>query len=259
MPPTTSHVTISPRGPVWTLTLDRPEKRNALTRAMVHDLAAGLQALDDSPEGRVGVLTGRGPSFCAGMDLAEFGVRSAESDGSWQSVLGAVTRRSFSTPLVGAVEGHAVAGGLEILMAADVIVASRTATFALPEVRRGLVAAEGGLLALTRRLPVNEVRRLALTGSAMTADRAHQLGLVTELTEPGQTLAAALRIAEQIATAAPLAVAATREILEQSPGWADDEAWDRHDRIAERAIQSDDAREGALAFVERREPRWTGR
>jgi enoyl-CoA hydratase/carnithine racemase len=244
-------------GRVLVITLNRPDQRNAVNAAVAQGIAAGLDELDANRELSVGVLTGAGKGFCAGMDLKAF--VAGESMHVGDRGFAGITRRAADKPLIAAVEGFAVAGGLEVALSCDLIVASRDARLGIPEVKRSLVAAGGGLLRLPRVLPRNVAMELALTGDPLVADRAYELGLVNRLAEPGETLAAALTLAEQIAENGPLAVAATKRILRQSADWPEAEFFARQDEIAAPVFRSDDAGEGATAFAQRRPPVWKGR
>ena len=245
------------RGRVLVITLNRPDQRNAVNAAVAQGIAAALDELDANRELSVGVLTGAGKGFCAGMDLKAF--VAGESPHVGDRGFAGITRRAADKPLIAAVEGFAVAGGLEVALSCDLIVASRAARLGIPEVKRSLVAAGGGLLRLPRVLPRNIAMELALTGDPLLGDRAYELGLVNRLTEPGGTLAAAIALAEQIAENGPLALAATKRILRESADWPEAEFFARQDEIAGPVFRSDDAREGATAFAQRRPPVWQGR
>ena len=245
------------RGRVLVVTLNRPDQRNAVNAAVAQGIAAALDELDATPELAVGVLTGAGKGFCAGMDLKAF--VAGESPHVAGRGFAGITRRAADKPLIAAVEGFAVAGGLEVALSCDLIVASRGTRLGIPEVKRSLVAAGGGLLRLPRVLPLNVAMELALTGEPLAAERAHELGLVNRLTEPGEALAAAIELAEQIAENGPLALAATKRILRESVDWPEAEFFARQDEIAAPVFGSEDAREGATAFAERRPPVWKGR
>ncbi len=245
------------RGRVLLITINRPDQRNAVNAAVATGIAAALDELDADPELSVGVITGAGKGFCAGMDLKAFvaGERPhVESRG-----FAGITQRAADKPLIAAVEGFAVAGGLEVALACDLIVASRGTRLGIPEVKRSLVAAGGALLRLPRSLPRNVAMELALTGDPIEADRAYELGLVNRLAEPGEALTAALELAETIAANAPLALAATKRIMVESGDWPDSEFFERQQPIHEPVFNSEDAREGATAFAERRDPVWKGR
>jgi enoyl-CoA hydratase len=252
-----SPVLSTTRGRVLVITINRPDQRNAINSAVASAVARALDQLDADPALSVGVLTGSGRGFCAGMDLKAFvaGERPWVGDRGFAGI----TRRSADKPLIAAVEGFAVAGGLEVALACDLIVASRGARLGIPEVKRSLVAAGGGLLRLPRVLPRNIAMELALTGEPIDAERAHHLGMVNRLCEPGEALATALALAEQIASGGPLALAATKRILRESTDWPEREFFERQAEIADPVRDSEDAREGAQAFAEKRDPVWRGR
>jgi enoyl-CoA hydratase len=245
------------RGRALVITLNRPEQRNAVNGAVAEGVAAALDELDADDTLGAGVLTGAGKGFCAGMDLKAFvaGERPWVGDRGFAGI----TQRAAETPLVAAVEGFAVAGGLEVALSCDLIVAARGAKLGIPEVKRGLVAAGGALLRLPARIPYHAAMEMALTGDPVTAERAYELGLVNRLAEPGAAVDAALALAEEIAVNAPLAVRASKQILERRADWSREEMWERQGELSEPVLGSEDAREGATAFAERREPQWRGR
>ena len=245
------------RGRLLVVTINRPDQRNAVNAAVAHGIAAALDELDGDSALAVGVLTGAGKGFCAGMDLKAF-VAGERPHVPGRGFAG-IVERSADKPLVAAVEGFAVAGGLEVALACDVIVASRGTRFGIPEVKRSLVAAGGGLLRLPRALPRNVALELALTGEPIDAERAHALGLVNRLTEPGDALTAALALADSIAANGPLALAATKRVIREAPDWPEAEFFERQRPITDPVFTSEDAREGATAFAERRDPVWKGR
>jgi len=242
---------------VLLITLNRPDARNAVNAAVAAGIAAALDELDEAAELSVGVLTGAGKGFCAGMDLKAF--VAGESPHFGDRGFAGITRRAAVKPLVAAIEGFALAGGLEVALACDLIVAASGARLGIPEVKRSLVAAGGALLRLPRSLPRNVATELALTGDPIDAERAYQLGLVNRLAEPGHALAIALELAETIAAGGPLALAATKRILAESVDWPESEFFARQGEIAGPVMFSEDAREGARAFAERRAPVWRGR
>jgi enoyl-CoA hydratase/carnithine racemase len=243
---------------VLVLTLNRPRVRNAVVQRMSDLVAESLELLDAEPELRVGVLTGAGKGFCAGMDLREL-QRTGRRPVAGDRGFGGITRRAARKPLIAAVEGFALGGGFEIALACDLIVASRGALLGIPEVKRSLIAACGGLRQLPRRLPAALAMELALTGEPLAAERGYELGLVNRLSEPGGALAAALELAGAIAANGPLAVQASKRVLDGQWSWTDGEYFERQDEVYRPVMSSEDAREGVLAFTEKREPRWSGR
>jgi enoyl-CoA hydratase len=244
-------------GAIATVTLNRPDARNAVNTALAEGVAAALDELDADAELTVGVLTGAGKGFSAGMDLKAFvaGERPWVGDRGFAGIV----QRSARKPLIAALEGFAMAGGLEIALACDLVVASRAARLAIPEVKRSLVAAAGALRRLPQRLPLNVAMEMALTGDPISADRAYELGLVNRVTDPGGAVDAALELAAAIARNGPLALDATKEVLLRQADWTEEEFWREQGTIAEPVMRSEDAREGATAFAEKREPVWKGR
>jgi enoyl-CoA hydratase len=245
------------RGSVLVVTLNRPDARNAVNAAVAEGVAGALDALDGDDALAVGVLTGAGKGFSSGMDLKAF--VAGESPYFGDRGFAGIVQRPALKPLIAAVEGFAVAGGCEIALACDLIVAARGARLGVPEVKRSLVAAGGALLRLPRRLPAGVAMELALTGDPIDAERAHELGLVNALAEPGEALETALALAERIAANGPLALTATKRILTESQGWPEEEFWQRQGEISGPVFSSEDAREGATAFAEKRDPVWKGR
>lgn len=253
-------VASSVTGDVMVITIDRPARRNALDRPTTLQLAAAIDRFESDDAVSVAVLTGAGATFCAGMDLKAFadaapGERIAEIEGRG---FGGLTELDRTKPLIAAVEGHALAGGCELVLACDLVVASRGARFGLPEPTRGLAAGSGGLLRLPRRIPIQIAMEFALTGAHMTATDAHRWGLVNRLTADGDALAEAELLAGEIAANAPLAVRATKAIIDASRDWSADDMWDRQRDIVDAVLQSNDANEGARAFADKRPPRWSG-
>lgn len=253
----TDNVRVEVGEQVGVITIDRPAARNAINLDVSRGVAAAVDDLEARADVSVIVITGAGGVFSAGMDLKAF------SRGERPSIPGrglcGLTDHEVSKPLIAAVEGFALAGGFEVALAADLIVASRSATFGVPEVTRGLVAAGGALLRMTKSMPYGAAMELTLTGDRFGADRAHALGLVTRLSDDGHALADAVALARRIAANAPLALQLTKRIVATTAGWTDEQqyAWQRS--VAEAAFTSEDAREGAAAFVEKRSPVWTGR
>jgi enoyl-CoA hydratase len=245
------------RDGVLLITLNRPQARNAVNLALAEGMAAALDDLDADDDVTVGVITGAGAGFCAGMDLKAFvtGERPWAGDRGFAGIV----RRASRKPLIAAVEGFAVAGGLEVALACDLIVAARGAKLGIPEVKRSLVAAAGALRRLPQRLPYGVAMELALTGEPITAERGYELGLVNRLADAGGALDAALELARAIAANGPLALDATKAIVQQQFDWSEEEFWQRQDELAAPVMSSQDAREGAVAFSEKRAPVWQGR
>ena len=244
------------RDGVLLITLNRPEARNAVNSDLANGVAAALDELDDDRELSLGILTGAGKGFCAGMDLKAFvtGERPWVGDRGFAGI----TQRAARKPLIAAIEGFAVAGGFEIALSCDLIVVARDARLGIPEVKRSLVAAGGALLRLPRRMPYHAAMELALTGEPMSAERAYELGIVNRISDPGQAVEVALALASEIAANAPLALIASKRILEEQWGWSPEEAWENQRAITEPVFSSADAREGATAFAEKRAPVWRG-
>jgi enoyl-CoA hydratase len=241
---------------VLTITIDRPAQRNAINHDVAVGLGAALDRLDSDPALAVGVLTGAGDTFSAGMDLKAFaGGQTPMLPGRG---LGGLTRATVRKPLIAAVEGWALGGGFELALACDLIVAAEDATFGFPEVKRGLIAGEGGVVRLPHRVPHHVAVRLLLTGDPLPAADAHRYGLLSELVPQGQAVSAAQRLAARIAQNAPLALAAVKQVLREAQGKPDTEAFTRQDDIAAPLLTSEDAREGVLAFAQKRAPVWHG-
>jgi enoyl-CoA hydratase len=253
----TSKVHTERHGAVLVVTLDRPEVRNAIDTETAWAVSDAMDELDSDPTIALGVITGAGGMFCAGMDLKAFLAGERPSVGS-RGFAGLVEQPP-GKPMIAAVEGAAVAGGFEIVLACDLVVAAEDARFGLPEVRRGLVAAGGGLLRLGHRIPQAIAMQWSLTGELVSAVEAARFGLVNRVVPPGSAVDAALELAATIASNGPLAVAATKRILTESRDWPAAEEFERQRQITEPVRASADAREGAAAFREKRAPRWTGR
>jgi enoyl-CoA hydratase len=245
------------RDGVLVITIDRPEVRNAVDGATANALAAALDHLDASDDLAVGVLTGAGGNFSAGMDLKAYA--AGDTPVVPGRGFGGLTRARIRTPLIAAVEGWAVGGGTEMALVCDLIVAARDASFGLFEVTHGLVPPEGGIVRLPERIPRNIAMELLLTGDPLPALRAEQLGLVNQLTEPGQTLDRAVDLAARISRNAPLAVAAIKRAVNDRTAFDDQEAFHEQDPIIQPVLSSQDAREGAAAFAEKRQPHWLHR
>jgi enoyl-CoA hydratase/carnithine racemase len=243
-------------GEIAVVTINRPQARNAINEAVAARMAACLDELDERKDVRVIVLTGAGGTFCAGMDLKGF--LAGENAMAGGRGFAGITARPPATPVIAAVEGYALAGGFEIALACDLIVASEEATFGLPEVTRGLVAGAGGLLRLPRRIPYHLAMEIALTGGMFSAGQLHQAGLINRLVPAGTALAGARALAAQLAANAPLSLAATKRIIVESADWPSDQAFDRQREIMDPVFGSADAREGAAAFAAKRPPVWRG-
>ncbi len=252
----TPSVVMERDGAVLVIRINRPAVRNAINRETSEAIAAAMDLLDGDASLSIGILTGTGEHFCSGMDLKAFlkGER-VELEGRG---LAGIAERPPLKPLIAAVEGYALAGGCEIALACDLIVAANNAQFGIPEVRRGLIAGSGGLMRLPQRIPPQIALEYALTGKPMPAKDAAHWGLVNRLTVPGGALAEARVLALEISQNGPLAVRMTKHIMTQSPNWSADQKWSQQNQILEQVIASQDAREGALAFSEKRAPRWTG-
>lgn len=242
---------------VLVITLNRPEARNAVNGALAAGLAAALDALDADDELSIGVLTGAAQTFCAGMDLKAF--VTGESPFIDGRGFAGIAIRSADKPLIAAVEGYALAGGFEVALSCDLIVASREAKFGIPEVKRSLVAAAGALIRLPKRIPYHVAMELALTGDPIDAARAYELGVVNRVVDAGAALEEALGLAASIAGNGPLALAASKQIVSNALDWSEAEAWERQGEIAGPVFGSEDAREGAVAFAEKRAPVWKNR
>jgi enoyl-CoA hydratase/carnithine racemase len=243
---------------VAVLTIDRPERRNAIDLPTAEALSAALTELDERDDLVVGVITGNGPVFSAGMDLKVIAAGGPRPIVPGRGAFG-IVERPPAKPLIAAVEGAALAGGFEIALAADLIVAADNASFGLPEVKRGLAAAAGGAVRLPARIPYSHAMRMILTGEPISAQRAFELGLVVELTMPGGALVAAKALAATIAANAPLAVRTSKQVVNLVQGASLEEAFERQRPLMQTIRESADAREGAVAFAEKREPKWTGR
>jgi enoyl-CoA hydratase len=242
---------------VAVMTINRPQARNAVNHAVSVLMAEALDELDRRDDLTVGIVTGAGGTFSSGMDLKAF--LAGENVSIEGRGFGGITQAPPRKPLIAAVEGWALAGGCEVALACDLIVAADDAKFGIPEVKRGLVAGAGGLIRLPRRIPAGIAMELALTGDPLPAKDAYRLGLVNALTEPGGALDGARALAARIAANGPLAVATTKQVITQQQDWDMTDAWDRQQSFVRPVFGSEDAREGARAFAEKRAPVWTGR
>jgi enoyl-CoA hydratase len=243
-------------GGVAVITINRPKARNAVNGAVAQGIAAALDELDERKDVSVLVITGAGGTFCAGMDLKGF--LTGDNPLAGGRGFAGITEKPPIKPIIAAVEGYALAGGCEVALSCDMIVASTEAKFGVPEVKRGLVAGAGGLLRLPRRIPYHIAMEVALTGDHYPATRMAELGLVNRLTEPGEALRTAKELALKIAENAPLALAATKRVIVESPDWPREEAFARQGEIINPVFTSKDAAEGAASFAEKRKPVWSG-
>ena len=249
-------VRVEQEGKLLVITLCRPAVRNAIDRATSQALADAMDRLDSDDTVTVGILTGEGGNFCSGMDLKAF-VKGERIELPGRG-LGGIIETPPQKPVIAAVEGFALAGGFEIALACDLIVAADNAQFGLPEVKRGLIAGSGGLIRLPQRIPRQIAMQYALTGDMMSANEARQWGLVNLLALPGEALSGAKILAHKIAANAPMAVSVSKQVVSDSLHWPTDERWQRQNALLESIILSNDAREGATAFSEKRSPMWTG-
>ena len=254
---TTELVLTQAQDGVLTITINRPAQRNAISREVAVQLAAALDLLDSDPALSVGALTGAGGTFRAGMDLKAFA--NGQTPILPGRGFGGLTQAEIRKPLIAAVEGWALGGGFEMALACDLIVAAQDAKFGLPEVKRGLIAGEGGVIRLPRRIPYHVALKVLLTGEPLSAVDAEQYGLVSELTESGAALAGAQQLAKRIAANAPLALAKVKQVLRDTQGLNDSDAFARQAENASSLLNTEDAHEGALAFAEKRAPVWRGR
>ena len=243
------------RGNVLIVTLNRPEAKNAANKALAEGVAAAMDRLDSDNDLRVGIITGAGGTFCSGMDLKGFlaGERPYVAGRGFAGLTEAPPRK----PLIAAVDGYALAGGFEIALACDMIVANVDSKFGIPEVKRGLAAAAGGLVRLPRQIPQRLAMELALTGDFISAARAYDMGLINRIV-PGVALDGALELAEAISANGPLAVAASKQVIREQQDWSQADQWAKQMELTAAVFASNDAREGAAAFAQKRAPNWTG-
>ena len=253
-------VLTEPRGATLLITLNRPGMRNALNLALARGVADAFDALDADPDLQVGVVTGAGKGFCAGMDLKAFtageDIWAGEED---DKGIRRLVTRAARKPLIAAVEGFAVAGGLELALACDILVAGRSSKLGVPETKRSLFAAGGALRSLPRRVGPGMALKLALTGGLVDGTTAKEIGLVDELVDDGSAADAALALAATIAENGPLGLAATKRVVRDLADLSADEFYARQQPLIDSVFDSEDAREGSLAFAEKRRPVWTGR
>jgi len=261
----TPELVLDRRGPSLVVRLNRPEARNALTPDLLDGIGSAVAEAEADPAIRALILTGTGDrAFCAGMDLRAFasGARFPDSrsspDKTGADAYRRLIRGEVGVPVIGAANGTAVGGGFELLLACDIVLACPAAAFGLPEVKRGLIAAGGGVITLAARVPLGIALEMALTGDTIDAARARELGLVNAVVPSEELLGAAEAAAERIAANGPLAVAATKELVRMSAADAT-RAWERLGELQTVVFTSKDAKESAMAFIEKRPPQWTGR
>ncbi len=240
------------RGRVLVMTLNRPDQRNALNSELADSLAAALEELDTSDDLTAGVLAANGKNFCAGMDLKEFATKGPPA------ALGPIFQNGCTKPLIGAVHGPVFAGGFEIALVCDLLVASDDASFGVPEVKRGLLAAGGALIRMPARLPYAVAMELALTGDPIGAADAKAYGLVSRVAPRDEIVDVAVGLAETIAKNAPLSIAASKQMIRNSVGRTEEEGWAEQGPLAGKIFTSKDSIEGSIAFAEKREPNWAG-
>lgn len=253
----TEEALVERRGAVQVITINRPEAKNALNQAVATVVRDAVDELDEDDDLRVGVLTGAGGTFSAGMDLKGF--LRGESPSFPERGLCGIQQTPPRKPLIAAVEGWALAAGFELTLACDLVIAGRSARFGVPEVKRGLVAAGGGAVLIPQRVPLAVAMELILTGDPVSAERAAEVGLITRVVDDGTALEAALTLAEKIAANGPLAVQASKEIARRAGEWPGERAWSESAKVYLPVFDSEDAKEGARAFAEKRAPVWKGR
>ncbi|CAN5203168.1 crotonase/enoyl-CoA hydratase family protein [soil metagenome] len=257
--PSSTEVLYEVDGRIATITLNRPEQRNSVSPELTTQLAAEMDRFEADDEVWVGILTGAGPMFCAGADLKAIGAGRGAELSTEAGGFGGFVRYPRTKPVIAAVRGFALAGGTELVLACDLVVAGTDAQFGVPEVTRGLVAAAGGLFRLPRVLGQARAIELILTADRLGAEEAHRLGMVNHLAEPEAVLDRARELAERICRNAPLAVRESLAIARDALLISDDEAWRRSAEAMHRVRDSDDVREGIAAFLAKRDPQWTGR
>ncbi|MDG2272394.1 MAG: crotonase/enoyl-CoA hydratase family protein [Halioglobus sp.] len=253
----TEEVLVDVNDGIMTVTLNRPKARNAANKALAEGVAAAMDRLDSDDSIRVAILTGAGGTFCSGMDLKAF--VSGETPNIEGRGFAGLTEATPRKPLIAAVEGYALAGGLELAISCDLIVSADDAKFGIPEVKRGLAAAAGGLIKLPRQIPKRLAMELALTGDFIGAQRAYDIGLINQVVPAGTALEAARALAAGIVANGPLAVAISKQVVLQSEDWSGDDMWQKQQELTMPVFTSEDAIEGSVAFAEKRAPNWKGK
>ncbi|MGH9211774.1 MAG: crotonase/enoyl-CoA hydratase family protein [Acidimicrobiales bacterium] len=252
-------VEFATQGPFAVVKINRPEARNAVNGAVAQGVEEAIDRIESDDSIWVGIITGEPPVFCAGADLKEINAGRAATLATERGGFAGIVQRDRSKPMIAAVDGPALAGGTEIVLSCDLVVASTAATFGIPEVKRSLVAGAGGLFRLGRKVPFNIAMELTLTGDPIDATRAHHFGLVNRLVEPGQALDAATELAEAVCANAPVAVRESRRVVLEATHAPDEVGWKMSVEGMAKAMSSEDFAEGLNAFIEKRPPRWTGR
>lgn len=250
-------ILVSQDNGVMTITMNRPEAKNAMNKNMAELIAAAMDELDSNYDLRVAVLTGAGGTFCSGMDLKGF--LKGETPSVKGRGFGGITETPPQKPLIAAIEGYALAGGFELAITCDLIIAADTSKFGVPEVKRGLVAGAGGLIKLPDQVPPRLAMELALTGDFISAQRAYDIGLINGIVEQGKAMEGALELAASIAANGPLAVATSKKIIKEYATWPHEDRWTKQGALMADVFASEDAREGASAFAEKRAPNWKGK
>lgn len=243
---------------VLIITINRPQARNAINYDTAQELGAALDELDANPDAVIGILTGADGNFCSGMDLKAFAATGQRPYVDGKGFAG-ICEKPPKKPIIAAIEGYALAGGCEIALACDMIIAAENAKFGLPETKRGLVPGSGGMIRFPNRVPYHIAMEAVLTGDMFSAQRAAQFGLVNHLTEPGKSLDRALELANTIATNGPLAVQTAKQIIQQARDWPQEHMFDLQRPRMAHIFSSADAKEGATAFAEKRAPVWQGK
>jgi enoyl-CoA hydratase len=242
-------------GGILIVTINRPEAKNAMSKAASEGISAAMDRLESESALQVAILTGAGGTFCSGMDLKGF--LRGESPSIPGRGFGALSQWTPKKPVIAAVDGYALAGGMELALSCDLIVANRNAKFGIPEAKRGLAAGAGGLIKLPRQIPQRIAMELALTGDFIDAQRAYELGFINRIVD-GPSVEGAKELARRVAENGPLALAASKAVIRQSFGWSDEEMWDKQEAFIRPVFTSKDAQEGPTAFAEKRKPVWTG-